>query len=166
MSRWENVRKKTCCRVPAHKTSEITIKNETEKQAPIEWRPNQFKLKKFPSDKFCTQIILFYRYTTTRRKIRTSMTSLKVMLHWPTCNAHSQRMFLARICRHVTLLNRFQKLATRCSTANIAKNRFRATSYHCKLALQVDQCNTTLSLSLVANTSPEESREGLWLKFK
>ena len=32
-------------------------------------------------------------------------------------------MFLARICRHVTLLNRFQKLATRCSTANIAKNR-------------------------------------------
>ena len=28
-----------------------------------------------------------------------------------------------RICRHVTLLNRFQKLPTRCSTSNIAKNR-------------------------------------------
>ena len=40
-----------------------------------------------------------------------------------TCNADSQRMFFARICRHVTLLNRFQKLATRYSTANIAKNR-------------------------------------------
>ena len=56
-------------------------------------------------------------------------------------------MFLARICRTVTLLNRFQKLATRCSTANVAKNRSqpavtlkRTTSYHCKLALQVDQC--------------------------
>ena len=79
--------------------------------------------------------------------------NLKVMLHWSTCNADSQGMFLARICRHVTLWNRFQKLSTRCSTANIAKNRwqravtleyfFRATSYHCKLALQVDQCNTT-----------------------
>ena len=34
----------------------------------------------------------------------------------------SQRMFFARICRHVTLLNRFQKLPTRCSTANIATN--------------------------------------------
>ena len=41
----------------------------------------------------------------------------------PTCNADSQRMFFARICRHVTLLNRFQKLPTRCSTANIAKSR-------------------------------------------
>ena len=74
------------------------------------------------------------------------------MLHWSTCNADSQRMFLARICRHVTLLNRFQKLATRCSTANIAKNLiFRATSYHCKLALQVDQCNTTFSKHLCKN---------------
>ena len=52
----------------------------------------------------------------------------------------------------VTLLNRFQKLPTRCSTGNIAKNRsqrytrmiFCATSYHCKLVLQVDQCNITL----------------------
>ena len=35
----------------------------------------------------------------------------------PTCNTDSQRMFFARICRHVTLLNRFQKLPTRCSTA-------------------------------------------------
>ena len=55
------------------------------------------------------------------------------------------------------LLNRFQKLPTRCSTANIAKKKssatgcyasrtiFRATSYHCKLALQVDQCNITFS---------------------
>ena len=51
------------------------------------------------------------------------------------------------------ILNRFQKLATRYSTANIAKNRpqrgvtperfFAQLSYHCKLALQVDQCNTT-----------------------
>ena len=48
---------------------------------------------------------------------------LRVVLHWSTCNADSQRMFLARICRHVTLLNRFQILATRCSSANIAKNR-------------------------------------------
>ena len=32
-------------------------------------------------------------------------------------------VFFARICRHVTLLNRFQKLPTRCSTANIAQNR-------------------------------------------
>ena len=40
----------------------------------------------------------------------------------PTCNADSQRMFFAQICRHATLLNRFQKLPTRCSTANIAKN--------------------------------------------
>ena len=74
------------------------------------------------------------------------------MLHWSTCNADSQRMFLARIFRHVTLLNRFQKLPTRCSTANLAKKKssttgcytrtiFRATSCHCKLALQVDQCN-------------------------
>ena len=39
----------------------------------------------------------------------------------PTCNANSQRMFFARICRHFTLLNRFQKLPTRCSTANIVK---------------------------------------------
>ena len=74
------------------------------------------------------------------------------MLHWSTCNADSQRMFLARICRHVTLLNRFQKLTTHCSTANIAKNLiFRATSYHCKLALQVDQCNTTFSKHLCKN---------------
>ena len=29
----------------------------------------------------------------------------------PTCNADSQCMFLTRICRHVTLLNRFKKLA-------------------------------------------------------
>ena len=60
------------------------------------------------------------------RKVRTrskSWEELKVMLHWSTCNADSQRMFFARICRHVTLLNRFQKLPTRCSTANIAKNR-------------------------------------------
>ena len=63
--------------------------------------------------------------------LRTSSMRLRTILRWcytgqlatPTCNADSQRMFLARICRHVTLLNRFQKLATRCSTANIAKNR-------------------------------------------
>ena len=93
--------------------------------------------------------------------------SIKVVLHWSTCHSDSQRMFFARICRHVTLLNRFQELPTRCSTANIAKNRpqrgcytwtiFRATSYHCKLALQVDQCNTTFKPSycgpLVAGTS-------------
>ena len=48
---------------------------------------------------------------------------VKAMLHWSTSNADSQRMFLTRTCRHVTLLNCFQKLAARCSTANIAKNR-------------------------------------------
>ena len=41
----------------------------------------------------------------------------------PTCNGDWQHMFFARICRHVTLLNRFQKFPTRCSTANITKNR-------------------------------------------
>ena len=79
MSRWENVRKKTCCRAPVHKTSEITTKKKTIQQ--IERRPNQFKIKKkFPIDKFCTQIILFQRCTTTRRKIRTSVTRLSLSL--------------------------------------------------------------------------------------
>ena len=41
----------------------------------------------------------------------------------PTCNGVSQHMFFARICRHVTLFNRFQKCPMRCSTVNIAKNR-------------------------------------------
>ena len=101
------------------------------------------------------------------------------MLHWSTCNAGSQRMFLARICRHVTLLNRFQKLATRCSTANIAKKTFpmgrytgiifRATSYHCKLALQVDQCNITLSIEFLGEvltlTSVNTSYENFpWIR--
>ena len=74
----------------------------------------------------------------------------------PICNADSQRMFLARICRHVHLshiFNRFRKLATRCSTENGAKNRpqrgvtlerfFAQTLYHYKSAFQIDQCKTT-----------------------
>ena len=71
-----------------------------------------------------------------------------------TCNADSQLMFLARICRLMLQLHRFQKLGTRCSTANIAKNRSqRAVTLEWffaqhriiahELALQADQCNTT-----------------------
>ena len=76
----------------------------------------------------------------------------KVMLHWSTCNADSQCMFFTRICRHVTLLNCFQRLPTCCSTADIAKNcpqrgftLERFFSQH-RIILQVDQCNTTFRL--------------------
>ena len=71
-------------------------KKKNVKQAPIERRPNQFKFKIFQSDKFCTQIILFHRYTTTRKEN-------------PNFNDETK--------------------------------------------------------SLAENTSPEESREGLWLTF-
>ena len=103
---------------------------------------------------------------------------LSSQLATSTCNADSQRMLFARICRHVTLLNRFQKLPTRCSTANIAKKSsatgwyartiFRATSYHCKLALQVDQCNITFSQAFL-RSRPDLSRSsvcGLQLQRK
>ena len=63
-------------------------------------------------------------------------------------------MFFARICRHDTLWNRFQKLATRCSTANIAKKLsatgcytriiFRATSYRCKLTSVTPPLNVSM----------------------
>ena len=67
------------------------------------------------------------------------------MLHWPICFK-----FVQCCCK---FLNHFQKLATHCSTANIVKESsatgcytrtiFHATLYHCKWALQIDQCNTT-----------------------
>ena len=66
------------------------------------------------------------------------------MLNWPICSKFAQ-------CR-CKFLNRFQKLATRCGHCKYRKNSsamgcytraiFRATSYHCKSALQIDQCNT------------------------
>ena len=76
------------------------------------------------------------------------------MLHWSTCNANFQRWFATHVF-HTNLQTcyTFESLPTRSSTANIAKKSsttrcytwtiFRATSYHCKLALQVDQCNAT-----------------------
>ena len=48
---------------------------------------------------------------------------------------------------------------------SVTNSQIRAKNMRCESALQVDQCNITLSLSLVENTSPEESREELWLKF-
>ena len=87
---------------------------------------------------------------------------VKVVLHWSICNANLKRRFATHVFRTnlqtcytcCKFLNRFQNLATRCSTANIAtkKNRpqrgytrtiFRATSHHFKLALHIDKCNTT-----------------------
>ena len=82
----------------------------------------------------------------------------KVVLHWSTCNANLQR----RLATHVSRTNlqtcyTFESLSKTCNTLQHCKYReksfatsrytgmiFRATSYHCKLALQVDQCNTAL----------------------
>ena len=73
----------------------------------------------------------------------------------PIRNACFSHEFAETCCTCCKFLNRFPKLATRCSTANSAKKSsatgcytiwtiFRATSYHCKSALQIDQCNTTI----------------------
>ena len=80
---------------------------------------------------------------------------VKVMLHWSTCNANLQRRFATHVFRtNLQTCYTFESLsktsnalqhckyrkessATGCYTRTI----FRATSYHCKLALQVDQCN-------------------------
>ena len=99
---------------------------------------------------------------------REQLEGVTALLRWcytgqlatPTCNADSQRMFFARICRHDTLLIAFKNhrvaavqisqkksSATGCYTRTI----FRATSYHCKLALQVDQCNIAFMRSRVSN---------------
>ena len=87
MPRWKNVRKKTCCRVPVHKASEITRKKKAiREQAPIERRPkpSTFRIKPNQDNPnrptFCTQSILFNRYTTKRRKVRTSETRLSLSL--------------------------------------------------------------------------------------
>ena len=84
---------------------------------------------------------------------------LKVTLHWSTCNANLQRRFATHVFRtNLQTCYTFQSLskisnalqhckyrkkssATGCCTRTI----FRETSYHCKLALQVDQCNTTFT---------------------
>ena len=83
----------------------------------------------------------------------------KVVLHWSTCNANLQRRFATHVFRtNLQTCYTFESLSKTCNTLQHCKYRekssatgrytkmiFRATSYHCKLALQVDQCNTTFS---------------------
>ena len=80
------------------------------------------------------------------------------MLHWSTCNANLQRRFATHVSRtNLQTCYTFESLSKTCNTLQHCKYReksfatgrytkmiFRATSYHCKLALQVEQCNTTL----------------------
>ena len=80
-----------------------------------------------------------------------------MMLHWSTCNANLQRRFATHVSRtNLHTCYTFESLSKTCNTFQHCKYReksfatgrytkmiFRATSYHCKLALQVDQCNTT-----------------------
>ena len=84
---------------------------------------------------------------------------LKVMLHWSTCNANLQRRFTTHVfhtnlqtCYTFELLSKTSKALQHCkyrkkssATGCYTRMIFRATSYRCKLALQVDQCNTTLT---------------------
>ena len=85
---------------------------------------------------------------------------LKVMLHWSTCNANLQRRFATHVfCTNLQTCYTFESLSKTSNALQHCKYRkksfatgrytrmiFRATSYHCKLALQVDQCNTTFTL--------------------
>ena len=96
--------------------------------------------------------------------------AIKVMLHWSTCNANLQRRFATHVSRtNWQTCYTFESLSKTCNTLQHCKYReksfatgrytkmiFRATSYYCKLALQVDQCNTTFSL-IVSLTLPSWS---------
>ena len=94
--------------------------------------------------------------------IGNSQSVLKVMLHWSTCNADSQRMFF---CTNLQTCYTFESLSKTSNALQHCKYRkksfaagrytrmiFRATSYHCKLALQVDQCNITFRELRIALT--------------
>ena len=104
--------------------------------------------------------------------------SIKVMLHWSTCNANLQRRFATHVFRtNLQIWYTFESLsktsnalqhckyrkessATGCYTGKI----FRATSYHCKLALQVDQCNTTFKTR--DDTEIDEMWQTEWLELR
>ena len=88
--------------------------------------------------------------------------AVKVMLHWSTCNANLQRRFATHVfCTNLQTYYTFESLSKTSNALQHCKYRkksfatgrytgmiFRATSYHCKLALQVDQCNITFTLVL------------------
>ena len=85
------------------------------------------------------------------------------MLHWSTCNANLQRRFATHVfltnlqtCytvywiafknfQRAAALQISQKKKSSATGCYASRTIFRATSYHCKLALQVDQCNITFS---------------------
>ena len=80
-----------------------------------------------------------------------------MMLHWSTCNANLQCRFATHVfCTNLQTCYTFESLSKTSNALQHCKYRkksfatgrytrmiFRATSYHCKLALQVDQCNIT-----------------------
>ena len=84
-------------------------------------------------------------------KMENRRNCFKVVLHWSTCNANLQRRFATHVSR--TNFSKTCNTLQHCkyreksfATGRYTKMIFRATSYHCKLGLQVDQCNTTFSV--------------------
>ena len=90
---------------------------------------------------------------TQSRSTKGSVTlvNLQRQLATPIRNACFSHEFADMLHFWIAFKN-FQRVAALQISRKIVRNRpltkmiFRATSYHCKLALQVDQCNTTLSL--------------------
>ena len=90
------------------------------------------------------------------------------MLHWSTCNANLQRRFATQVSRmNLQTCYTFESLSKTCNVLQHCKYRkkssatgcytgmiFRATSCRCKLALHVDQCNTTFR--------PRQNEDTLW----
>ena len=99
--------------------------------------------------------------------LETNIPVLKVMLHWSTCNANLQGQFATHVSRtNLQTCYTFESLSKTCNplqhckyreksfaTGRYTKMISRATSYHCKLALQVDQCNFTLKVRDELNTA-------------
>ena len=98
---------------------------------------------------------------------------VKVVLHWSTCNANLQRRFATHVfCTNLQTCYTFESLSKTSNALQHCKYRtksfatgrytriiFRATSYHCELALQVDQCNITFRAEGATGTSTRWRRE-------
>ena len=94
-----------------------------------------------------------------RTHCRIAHLPLLLRLHWSTCNANLQRRFATHVFRtNLQTCYTFESLSKTSKALPHCKYRkkivryggytgmiFRATSCRCKLALQVDQCNTIFS---------------------
>ena len=101
----------------------------------FEW--NQIKIKKIPNRwTFCTQVIFFNRYTTTRREIRTSETRLSLSLVENTSPEESRWNFWRQKSkkRRATKHSQWSYGASSLSGLHLWSNLLRAksSSFHCR----------------------------------